>query len=192
MTLAERNTYIVYLQSLYKDKWDKYLDSLKLGRECPNLELKLLMSRQYINAVYCYTPFDQEVTYAYRFAITREGEGDVEYTITIGTDTIVYSGDGDLEEILDYFEDQLEASSDYDFEVEIIDSILYVWSYDDGLAFDTLTEVSVDSEDEGDTIEAINMQNTYSCLLNHFNCLTNCEICRIINSALDLLNNCNC
>lgn len=191
MTQDCKNTHILYIQGLYATLSNTYLNKLKIGKVCKEAELHLDITREYLDSLCSYQVFDDTVTYAYNFTITREGEDTVDINITINMESFTYSGDGDLEEILAYFKAQIEANVTYDFEVYIDDDILYVWSYDAGMAFSDTTTVSTSDSDEA-TIEAENMENTYCEILDFINCLTTEEICKLIEHSHQILKNCNC
>lgn len=191
MTQDCLETHILYTRYLFISKFDAYLTKLNIGRQCKEGYRNLRIVREYMKSYCDYQPFDDTVTYAYTFEITREGEETVDITINIGNESIVYSGTGDLDEILAYFEAQLLASGVYDFEVVIIDDVLYVYSYDVTLTFATTTTVTTSDSDEA-TITETNIQNSYCTILDEINCLTTEQLCCMIEHGYDLLKNCNC
>lgn len=191
MTQACKNTHIQYIQYLYAQLSNTYLTKLNIGKQCLEAELHLDIARSYLDSLCNYQVFEEEITYAYSFNITRVGEDSVNINITIGTESIIYSGSGTLEEILIYFETQFSNSTDYSFEIYVNEDILYIYSYDNTLTFSTTTTVSSSNSDEA-TIEETNMQNTYCTILDFQNCLTTEEICTIIQHSQKILKECNC
>jgi hypothetical protein len=192
MTQTCKVAHIRYLQGLYADLANTYLEKLNIGRLCTEAERNLLITKEYIKSIKCYEVFDAAVTYAYSFTIVREGTESVVLRIIIGgVEELVYSGDGDLEAILSSFKASALVASNYDLEAEIIDEVLYIYSYDTDLTFTTSTTVTTNDEDEA-TISAENLQNTYCTILDSKNCLTTEEICDIITHGKKLLNDCNC
>ena len=193
MTTAQLHTHIIHMQNLYGTfVQEKYVNKLKIGKICKEAEVTMLLVRKYIKYMYKYQTLEDDVHYAYSFTITRDGTDNVIITITIDGEVFTYNGSGTLGDILDSLETSILASVGHVFEVEIIDSVLYVYSYDSTLSFSTATSVSTDDEDEA-TIEETNIQNSYcSILLDNINCLTTEEICKIINHGYSIMESCNC
>lgn len=191
MTQDCLNTHILYTRYLFISKYDAYLTKLNIGKQCKEGYRNLRIVTEYMKSYCSYQPFEDDVTYAYTFDITRVGEETVDITINIGLDTFTYSGDGTLEEILAYFQLQILASGIYDFEVAIIDNVLYVYSFDATLTFSTTTTVTTSDSDEA-TITETNIQNSYCTILDELNCLTTEQLCCMIQHGYDLLKNCNC
>lgn len=191
MTQSCLNTHILYLRGLFVDLYNTYLTKLNIGRKCEQAELNLLISQEYLKYFCSYQPFGGTITYAYSFTITRIGEDTVTVSITISSQTVTYTGTGDLNEMLNYFKSQFEANNTFNFEVYINEDILYIYSYDTGLNFNSTTTVSTSDEDQA-TIEDTNMQNSYCEILDFFNCLTYKELCNLICHSKKLLSDCNC
>jgi hypothetical protein len=191
MTQSCKVAHIRYLQGLFADLSNTYLEKLNIGRLCKEAERNLLITREYLKSIKCYEVFTAAVTYAYSFTITREGDSSVTITINIGAATLIYTGTGDLDAILASLKASAIASGTYDLEAEIIDEVLYIYSYDTDLTFATATTVSTSDEDEA-TIEADNIQNSYCTILDAKNCLTTEQICTMITHGKKLLNGCSC
>lgn len=193
MTQSQLNTHIIHMQNLYADLVsDKYVAKLKIGKLCKEAETTMEIVRRYIKTMYKYQPLEDDVTYAYAFTIEVLTEDTVTITINIGAATFTYVGSAVLADILEDLETDILASVTYDFEVTVIDSILYVYSFDTDLTFATATTVSSSNEDIA-TIEKENIQNTYcEILLDDVNCLTTKQLCGIINHGYDLLESCQC
>jgi len=195
MTQTCLNTHILYTRGLFVTLYDTYLTKLNIGRKCTEAELNMLIVEEYLDYFCKYQPFEQTVTYATSFTITREGENNVIISITVNTTdiitTITYTGDGDLNEILTYFEAQFLANTDFTFQVYVSEDILYIYSYDVNLNFGDITSVSSSDDDEA-TIEFTNIQNTYCTLLDQWNCLTTEQLCDALCFSKSLLTDCNC
>lgn len=200
MTTTQLNKHIIHTQNLYADLvYDTYLTKLRIGKLCPEAERVMKVTRKYIDYMYRYQPFEGEVTYAYSFniAVVQQNEN-VNVNITILIDpplaleaNITYSGPAVLEDILAYFQTQFEAFASADFEVVIIDGVLWIYSFDTDLDFDDITTVSSSSTSIA-TITATNQQNGYCEILNEMNCLTFEQLCGIINHGYSLLKECSC
>lgn len=191
MTQDCKNTHILYIQSLYATLSNTYLSKLNIGKICKEAALNLDISRAYLSSLCDYQVFEEDVTFAYSFEITRIGEDTVDISITIDTETVTYSGTGDLTAILVYFETQFLTNGTYTFQVYISEDILYIYSYDIGLNFGSTVTVSSSDTDEA-TIAETNMENTYCTILDQWNCLTTEELCDIICHSHSILKGCNC
>lgn len=192
MTQADLNTHIIHTQNLYADLVnDKYLAKLKLGKVCDEAELSMVVVRKYLKYLYKYQPFAGTVTYAYKFEIVRLTDTTVDINITIGAESITYSGTGTLNDILTFFKTSFNNSGVYAFVAEVIDGILYIYSFDVALTFLTATTVST-TDILRATIAQTNIQNTYCTILDLKNCLTTTQLCDIINSGYSLLTECSC
>jgi len=191
MTQDCLNTHILYTRYLFIDKMDNYLTKLNIGKQCKEGYKNLRIVREYMKSYCSYQPFEDTVTYAYSFEITRVGEDTVDIIINIGLDTFTYTGTGDLEEINTYFITEALASSNYTFEARTIDDILYIYSFDNSLTFATATTVSTSDSDEA-TITETNLENSYCTILDELNCLTTEQLCCMIQHGYSLLQDCNC
>lgn len=191
MTQSCKVSHIRYLQGLYADLANTYLEKLNIGKLCTEAERNLLITREYIKSIKCYEVFTGAVTYAYTFTITREDDNTVTLTIVIGVQTLTYTGAGDLDAILASLKASAIAAASYDLEAEIIDEVLYIYSYDTDLTFSTATTATSSNLDEA-TIDADDIRNSYCTILDAKNCLTTEEICTIITHGKKLLNECSC
>jgi len=193
MTRDNLNKHILFIQCKYADLVKSYTDKAKYGKKCEELESSMVIVKEYIDSLYCYHPFDNEVTYAYKFTIIRSDLQPVTITITIGTEDFVYIGDDSVDQILSFFEILISSNIVYNLQVDIIDGELYVYSYDSSLNFNTNTSIAIlQDSDQNNAVELQNLASSYCSILDHKNCLTIKELCTIIEHANELTEDCNC
>lgn len=193
MTLNSKNRHLQYLQCLQESYASKLYKSLSYGN-CPEEKLILNEMLTYIiRVVRRYTPFDSEVTYAYKFTFTRVEENEeVEVEIDIDGVNWTYSGTGSANDIVDFFYSEInDGTTTPEYYAEKDGDILYIYSYDEDADYSLTTTLTIDNEDllTGTSSSLINDTDE---ILNLWNCITNDELCSIINLKKKIETNCNC
>ena len=188
MTTACRNLQINAIQCSFADLAYKQAQALSIGRTCLERVTALRIVSSYLPVLYCYKTFDDTVTYAYNFIFNKIDDEPVTIDITIGTETFSYSGTGKRFEITNYFLQEILANTTYAFQGFTHQGALYIYSYDNTLSFSTTTTVV----DSNDITVTTNMEDTYEHILDIWNCITQNELCAIINNAKKLTGECNC
>lgn len=131
----------------------------------------------------CYTPFAQEVTYAYKFVFDRSVAGSVSIDMTLKDNVLAtYTGTGTGEEIAIYFQNLIDAGGlTIDYLTERVGNVLYVYSYDAAASFTDTTTTT--SSSTSVTVTQTILQNDLDEILNLWNSLTESEICNLITLA---------
>jgi hypothetical protein len=60
MTTECKIKYIQYIQCRYSDLVSKVFSAYKLSRSCPELEMKMLIVKEYLDSIYCYNTEPEE------------------------------------------------------------------------------------------------------------------------------------
>jgi hypothetical protein len=188
MTTACRNIHINDIQCRFADLAYEQAQALAIGRPCDTRSLYIRIIGSYLPLLYCYKTFDDTVTYAYNFIFTKTNDDSITVDLTIGTETFSYSGTGTGFEITNYFLQEILANTTYEFEGFTHQGALYIYSYDTSLTFGTTTTV-VESEEITVTTS---MEDTYESILDIWNCISEEQVCAIINNAKKLTGECNC
>jgi hypothetical protein len=187
-TQSCKETYIAYIQCKNANLAREVVKSAQYGKDnlkCLLTKLKIIHS--YLDILYRYRVFQEEVTYAYSVTIENEEGNSVTIGIAInGVDIGSYTGEGDGTSIVSALKSYInENTSVPEYYAEANNSTLYIYSYaGSGVSYtyepvlSGITEYSVSSLEEEEEI-----------ILNFWNCLTNEEIDNIINHSLNILEN---
>ena len=132
-----------------------------------------------------YKPFESDVTYAYKFTFTRSAGDTTSATVTmqLKDNTITqYTGTGTGTDIAVHFETTIKAATtSVAYQVERVDNVLYVYSYDSGAAYaDAATTTSSTTKV---TAVSKSLENNLDEILNIWNSLTEKELCNLITFA---------
>lgn len=200
MTEECRIKYIQHLQCKYADLVQSLTDKLKLGRQCKELETRMLIVRDYLKSLYCYKGATPEMT-VYRMEIINPGYG-FYTTLTVtfsinGFPGIVYSGSNtswSIDDILDGFE-ALTGLPD-GFQVVVDRDNNYVYFYSETAPNPSVIIGGADYEVDnviGTTPFPVTLVSSGEpIVLDQINCLTTEEICTITHHAMELVEDCNC
>lgn len=205
MTTECRLTYIRDLQCKQASLVKTILDKLALGRECKELQEKMLIVQEYIDSLYGYTVYPD---YVNEYIINLDGPSGgisdelyyVEFNIITDTQTINITHTFSpvlnhpvISDFTDWFETVFTGLG---FTVTRLDtdSILVSTTDDDfenmtlsPNPFITIFNVSMGGSD---TIYSDVISSSVNTVYE--NCLTEEEICEIVSHAYKLLENCNC
>jgi len=193
MTRECLEKYINSIQCKFIEYSYDYAYKLQLGTQCDRTELFMELTSAYLKRLYGYQAFESDVTYAYSISLNRNDGDNIDVTITIDGDNYTYTGSGDLLEIFSTLAQSIGSSSSYNFETEIQNGILYIYSYDTNLTFAASTSASITQlPTQYNTITATNLQTNYDIILDGKNCLTVHELCSVIKHSYDILEDCNC
>ena len=132
-----------------------------------------------------YKPFESTVTYAYKFTFTRTAGDTTSATVTmqLKDNTITqYTGTGTGTSIAAHFETTIKAATTtVAYQVERVDNVLYVYSYDSGASYaDAATTTSSTTKV---TAVSKSIETDLDELLNIWNSLTAKELCNLIKFA---------
>ena len=188
MTTTCRNIHINDIQCKFADLAYKQAQALSIGRTCLERVTAMDIVASYLPLLYCYKTFDATVTYAYNFIFQKLNDEPVTVDITIGTETFTYTGTGRRFEITNYFLNEILANTTYNFEGFIHQGALFIYSYDTSLSFSITTTVV----DSNDITVTTNLEDSYEHILDIWNCITQEQVCGIINNAKKLTGECNC
>lgn len=203
MTTECRLTYIRDLQCKQASLVKTILDKLALGRECKELQEKMLIVQEYINSLYGYTVYPDyvnEYTITIDVDVISYGLSYVEFDITTDTQTIniTHTFSPALNNpVLSDFTDWLETVfTGLGFTVTRLDTgIILVSTTDTDFENMTLPSPFISTFAGGSPAGA---ETIYSEVVSssvntvYENCLTEEEICEIVSHAYKLLENCNC
>lgn len=205
-------THIKYIQCLYKDLADTYVNKLKIGKVCEEAERNLLIVNEYLESLYCFIVPDEYIN-KYRIAVVFTGETslgdefeitDVVFTLTDGTlnYTITLTGtyttltDGGIAGATQIREDIVTELEAIGFNVTSnVAPYIYFQSEDTTYEGLTLTGLTY-------TINQVGGSDAFGVAMNDNgsiseediidNCLTTDEICCMISHTYKLLKDCNC
>lgn len=190
MTKDCLNKYIQDIQCKYSKLAKDTSDAFNIDRGDLKCNLnKLRVVSFYIESMYYYVPFDADVTYAHRFKITRTDSQQITIEIDIGGVVFSHTGSGDALSFAENLANQVNNNTQTpDYDAKFFDNILYIFSYDSGSNFSINTVVNViQGSDQDNKVTKENYEDKLSELLNTWNCLTEGELCQIIDHSYDLL-----
>lgn len=188
MTNECRIKYIQYLQCNYSDLAQSLTDKAKLGRKCKELETKMLVVREYIKSLYCYNA-GQGFGMASKVCIQglpEINEGPISCTLTIDSTVYNYT----LEFSPDYYTNLYEQIAATDFPPSTYvyknnASCFTIYSTSMSGNFVITIDYGRGLEFSGDTIYTVPSE-----ILDKVNCLTEKEMCGIVNHAFELVKDC--
>lgn len=143
-----------------------------------------------LNILRGYTPFQNTVTYAYKFTFTREAGDTTSATVTMTMKNIVvgqapitaYTGTGSGADIAAHFESVINAASlGITYYTERVGNVLYVYSYDSNVSFSDVSTLG--SSTTKVTATTKSLENNLDEILNIWNSLTEQELCNLITFA---------
>lgn len=157
-------------------------------QECMIQRTQVLDS--FLESIEYYVTFDKEVNYAHQFTFKRTDSQQITVTITIGSNSISVTDDGDEETFVQAFYKKINNNTQNpaDLKAEYSSNHLYIYSFSSNINSNTSTSVSItQGVDQDNEVSNTNISDDLSPILDVWNCLTQKEICKIINGAYDLL-----
>lgn len=206
MTEECRIKYIQYLQCKYADLVQSLTDKLKLGRQCKELETRMLIVRDYLKSLYCYKGIPdnfQVFTIDVEGVSSQYGFSNVNVSLTINSNPVitVYNNTSNISQypindILNAFENLINLPEGFETLVDYTTNTVYIFSSIATIS-STISSNSTYVEQITNNIGIINynvqsVDPIQSFILNKWNCLTTCEICTIVKHGFRLVEDCNC
>ena len=188
MTNECRIKYIQYLQCNYSDLAQSLTNKAKLGRKCKELETKMLVVRDYIKSLYCYNA-GQGFSMASKVCIQglpETNQGPISCTLTIDSTVYNYT----LEFSPDYYTNLYEqiAATDFPANTYVYKNNFFCFTiYSTSMSGNFVINIAYGEglEFSGDTIYTVPSE-----ILDKVNCLTEKEMCGIVNHAFELVKDC--
>lgn len=135
-----------------------------------------------LNILRGYTPFQNTVTYAYKFTFNKSDTSTARVDMIFDVNVLIYNGTGSGEDIAIYFEAAVKAGSfTNDYYIERVDNVLYLYSYDSSASFGDSGILTTTSSKV--TVSTVNLENDLGQILNIWNNLTEQELCNLITFA---------
>lgn len=152
---------------------------------------KLKVVHYLLNILRCYKTFDAEVTYAFKFVISRTDTASITIEINAGAETFTYTGTGDANDIVSWFKSNINDStqSPIDYSAEIDAGVLYIYTTDTSASYSDTATISITNQQSGGTnsVSVTSLQNNEDEITDVWNCLSSDQLCTIINSLYYLL-----
>jgi hypothetical protein len=148
-----------------------------------NSEAVKIMAK-YLDIICRYVPLDSAPTYAQVVSFNRLTSGAITIDIVIGTETFTYTGLGGVNEIINSFMADINASVAYSFVTEKSGSLLYIWSYDPLLSAESIAITVSDTNILLSTSTSI--KTNPQLILNLYNCISDVELTGIIDHAYEI------
>lgn len=189
MTNECRIKYIQYLQCNYSDLAQSLTNKAKLGRKCKELETKMLVVRDYIKSLYCYNA-GQSFTLASKVCLSElptSNIGDLTFVLYIGSTPYFYTVKFDP----NYYTNFLNQVNTTAFPagvyvvVNTTTGCLEVYSTIVTGEVGVLVLIGEGINFIGEPITTIP-----NSILDKVNCLTEKEMCGIVNHAFELVKDC--
>jgi len=172
------------------------VDALMVGScKAKKLANNSITLTRLLNRVACYTPFDEEPTFAYKLELEKETNDSVIMDIMIGLISLPqYSGTGNAIDIVDHFYNAIENNTTSpEYRATKFNNILYIYSYDAGSSFTTNVSVVLSDPQNSLSVTKTNLQNSLEEILSVWNCSTPEELCKLIDHCYKILDDkCNC
>lgn len=190
MTRSCLNTYIQDIQCRFRKfahDTSKALGTYRGDLDCKIRDTRILSS--YIRSLYYYVPFEQDVTYAYKFKIDRTDSKQITIEIDIAGVVFSHTGSGDGENFAVALYNNVNGSTQSpDYKAEFNENVLYIYSYDTNASFNFNTVVNViQGSEQTNSVSKENLENDLGEILDSWNCLKNKELCKIIDHSYDLM-----
>lgn len=182
-----------YLQDLrcrfgkFSEDTSKSISIMSIDKNCKIRNLQVLDG--YLESIEYYTSFENEVTYAHKFSFTRTDTDQITIQIDIGGNSFSVTDDGDEKTFVREFYKEIENNSQSpELRADFSSDILYVYSYDSSLDFSTSTSVTItQGTDQDNEVGTDNLKDNLEEILDLWNCLSEDQLCKIINGAYDLM-----
>lgn len=173
-----KELYINYFQCKFANFSVDFVNAARFGK-CKLDEFKdlqILISR-YIEQLYRYTVFQEEITYLYSIEITNEATTSETISITVdGTLLATYTGTDDATYVAAHLANQINSSADYLAEID--NNTIYLYSYATGASYTNVPVISSTSSSLFGTNTSL--EGSEETLLDFWNCITNDQINGII------------
>ena len=172
----------------YTDHVEQYSKNLGFGKRSKSGWEKLTIVRGIIEALECYKAFtgaEDDVTYGYKITFTRSSSGSDTVALTLNATAYTsYTGTGNGAAIAAYFENEINKTTSPQYAARASGNILYAWSLDTTLDFDdTITAPSTSKV----TITTTSLDGVTEDTLEEWNCVTDAEMCKMIEYGYALL-----
>jgi len=190
------NTHINNIQCKQATLLQSLVTALSYGTcTWEKLNTKNISTSYLVNRIKCYTPFEEEVTYASKIVFTKPHTSTVTVDLSIGVVNFTqYNAAGTAEDIVDHFLNDINNNTTSpDFYAEKIDNILYIYSYDTGASFTDVTTVTIVDALNTTSGAISSLENDLDEILNIWNCSTEDQMCSMIKYATSLVDeDCGC
>lgn len=185
------NNNIINIQCIHSTLGVTLSDHLSAGtRKIVCLDRYNIATGYLLDILRGYKPFEDNLTYAYKFTFVREAGDTTSTTVSMTMKNIVvgqalltsYVGTGSGTDIATHFQTVINAASlGITYYTERVDNVLYVYSYDSNVDFSDVSTLGSSSTKVTATTKSL--ENNLDEILNIWNSLTKKELCNLVTFA---------
>ena len=197
MIKEEKNNLLLRLQCLHGQYGNTLANAMSIGK-CTDKHLCINSKAYYsIQVIRRYQVFSENVTNAGKITISRNGGTLTDVTVDIYVDNILlgsYTGIGTQEVILDSLQNVINSGTNFHGYIAFAEgNTLYLYTYNNTESYNSVLLGSYTENEVVDTpslvLTSTSLENKLCEILNLWNCITDCELCEIINFLKDILSN---